>query len=534
MYIIKIKFEEKNITKKAKRDIKSFKELIDLVSELFSPEVAEVCSINYYDSDKELIMIGSDEEWEVCTEEQLEENTSKLLKISLFLIDEENKVGEINFGTSNITLNESQWSELKDEEPEVANNLMESQFTEIEPVTQVETQEEIMAAFLKKEAERKEDVVEAPKEEVVEVEEVEEKPLERGSYNIDFNNYQGNPFESPSSPVKNDTDPFASSGQVKQEEQSVFELDEFSHIEEQGPEEARHIGYTCNGCGVSPIVGARFHSMEVQDYDLCSKCEQTTHHEHPMIRFRKFTHRKLSRSKNWAKIKQLLKECNGELERKKKSAEKRGRATKAPKLSFINYQKKKQRKMSMEEKRVKREEKVEKKTAPQTSRTGREKFMYRGPFDERGNLYSCYPNMERGIQGGFKTGQFLFDKRNARYNNNVRINRDGPIKSIGKGVGQVVGGVGKVVGGVGKGLGKAVGKTVQGVGKVGEKVFKALAPAKKPFKRLNGALHPKHAQFKEVFPHVDDKILNDFLRRYAARNDPVGLWNLATNRFASK
>jgi hypothetical protein len=67
-----------------------------------------------------------------------------------------------------------------------------------------------------------------------------------------------------------------------------------------------HIGFSCDGCGVNPIKGVRFHSMVQRNFDLCSNCEKTTHHEHPMIRFRKNTHRGLAHGRDWEKLNKIM------------------------------------------------------------------------------------------------------------------------------------------------------------------------------------------------------------------------------------
>ena len=67
-----------------------------------------------------------------------------------------------------------------------------------------------------------------------------------------------------------------------------------------------HTGFTCDGCGVNPIVGIRYNSVVQKNYDLCSNCEKTTHHEHPMIRFRHNTHRGLAHGRGWCKINKIM------------------------------------------------------------------------------------------------------------------------------------------------------------------------------------------------------------------------------------
>lgn len=67
-----------------------------------------------------------------------------------------------------------------------------------------------------------------------------------------------------------------------------------------------HIGFSCDICGVNPIKGVRFHSMIQRNFDLCAKCEKTNHTEHPMIRFRKNTHRGLAHGKDWNKLNKIM------------------------------------------------------------------------------------------------------------------------------------------------------------------------------------------------------------------------------------
>ena len=48
--------------------------------------------------------------------------------------------------------------------------------------------------------------------------------------------------------------------------------------------EATHSGVTCDGCGMSPIVGVRFKCTGRPDYDLCSACEAKTAQPYPMMK----------------------------------------------------------------------------------------------------------------------------------------------------------------------------------------------------------------------------------------------------------
>lgn len=71
-------------------------------------------------------------------------------------------------------------------------------------------------------------------------------------------------------------------------------------------DEVVHIGFSCDVCGVNPIKGVRFHSMIQRNYDLCAKCEKTNHTDHPMIRFRKNTHRGLAHGNDWHKLNKIM------------------------------------------------------------------------------------------------------------------------------------------------------------------------------------------------------------------------------------
>lgn len=53
---------------------------------------------------------------------------------------------------------------------------------------------------------------------------------------------------------------------------------------------AVHERYTCDRCGVNPIVGIRYHCSVRPDYDLCEKCEAASEAPHPMIKIREPKH----------------------------------------------------------------------------------------------------------------------------------------------------------------------------------------------------------------------------------------------------
>ena len=47
-----------------------------------------------------------------------------------------------------------------------------------------------------------------------------------------------------------------------------------------------HFGVSCNGCGVSPILGCRYKCSVCDDYDLCEECEKklSKEHGHPFLK----------------------------------------------------------------------------------------------------------------------------------------------------------------------------------------------------------------------------------------------------------
>jgi len=54
------------------------------------------------------------------------------------------------------------------------------------------------------------------------------------------------------------------------------------------PSNAPHTGISCDGCGTSPIRGNRFKCTVCPDYDLCDKCEGEHVHpvDHPLLKVR--------------------------------------------------------------------------------------------------------------------------------------------------------------------------------------------------------------------------------------------------------
>lgn len=48
-----------------------------------------------------------------------------------------------------------------------------------------------------------------------------------------------------------------------------------------------HLGVTCDGCSVFPIVGIRYKCSKCPDFDFCEKCEATLEHPHDFIKIKK-------------------------------------------------------------------------------------------------------------------------------------------------------------------------------------------------------------------------------------------------------
>jgi hypothetical protein len=46
----------------------------------------------------------------------------------------------------------------------------------------------------------------------------------------------------------------------------------------------------CNGCFAFPIAGIIYKCLVCKDYDLCSKCEESMHHFHPLLKITKKEH----------------------------------------------------------------------------------------------------------------------------------------------------------------------------------------------------------------------------------------------------
>lgn len=51
-------------------------------------------------------------------------------------------------------------------------------------------------------------------------------------------------------------------------------------------DDTTHLHYTCDGCGVTPVKGIRYHCMVCDNFDLCEKCEAAGRHPpaHPLLK----------------------------------------------------------------------------------------------------------------------------------------------------------------------------------------------------------------------------------------------------------
>jgi hypothetical protein len=56
--------------------------------------------------------------------------------------------------------------------------------------------------------------------------------------------------------------------------------------------DAKNIHYriTCDGCGVNPLIGARYKCAVCNDFDYCEKCEATIDHPHPFLKIKNPAH----------------------------------------------------------------------------------------------------------------------------------------------------------------------------------------------------------------------------------------------------
>lgn len=386
-----------------KREPTTFEEVKALAEQIWGEE-AKNSSIAYLDSDKELITIVNDDDWNVCLEEiEMMQEGQKVKKVTLQLIAKEELTESMRIVETEINRSESEITVDLETMMEEVENLGESQLKESafnkvsDSVVIEETQETEPEVKPEEEEEEGEKqllqwkMVDEPKsEEEGDCNIEEEKPVEETQeepsvfeetenpvrltntaeedvvidIKIDGNDlealraqvmqmapFMGFEVEKAEIQVKNDVP----EPEMEEKEENILEdmsvcetdrstlthdmRDEIQRminakVQEQlsrtlssmnlssipipqptkpeqketpKPEEqVVHTGFTCDGCGVCPIVGVRFHSLHQKDYDLCEKCEKTHHNEHPMIRFRQNSHRGLAHSRGWHAIKRIV------------------------------------------------------------------------------------------------------------------------------------------------------------------------------------------------------------------------------------
>ena len=83
-------------------------------------------------------------------------------------------------------------------------------------------------------------------------------------------------------------------------------------------EKVAHPGIICDGCGMNPIVGPRYVSLERANYDLCENCVKKMHLEHPMVMLRKPGY-SLNGTAEWKAMKAALNNSKGKSSRQPNS-----------------------------------------------------------------------------------------------------------------------------------------------------------------------------------------------------------------------
>lgn len=57
-------------------------------------------------------------------------------------------------------------------------------------------------------------------------------------------------------------------------------------MEEEEEKITTHESIKCDSCYAEPIEGIRYKCSICCDYDICQKCEESTHHEHALIKIK--------------------------------------------------------------------------------------------------------------------------------------------------------------------------------------------------------------------------------------------------------
>lgn len=52
--------------------------------------------------------------------------------------------------------------------------------------------------------------------------------------------------------------------------------------------DVEHLGFICDGCEATPIIGVRYKCVNCPDFDICEKCEANgVHSHHAFLKIRK-------------------------------------------------------------------------------------------------------------------------------------------------------------------------------------------------------------------------------------------------------
>ena len=284
-----IKFSNNEGKKRqAKMVTGTFDEVLSAARKLYGDQLDD-CYLAYNDMDEELITMVCEEDWKLCLEEASMANQGKRIqKISVFLIP--NNEGSSSQGS--VVLQDLNLTPEK----------VESEICETIDTNLVEGSENALISFDKslleeQPQEREEENVPRPAQEpsLVTISMTPEVQQHINNYIEDKLQEQIQKSMVNFKPAKPQP--------TKVQEQPQNETQETSK------QPVVHAGFSCNNCGMYPIVGPRYHSLVEKDYDLCEHCEKRVHHEHPMIRFRTTEYNQYQTSswvEDWEAMKKII------------------------------------------------------------------------------------------------------------------------------------------------------------------------------------------------------------------------------------
>ena len=89
--------------------------------------------------------------------------------------------------------------------------------------------------------------------------------------------------------LKNNADLVLKNLSKKYEEFQQFLIPQQQELKVDNTEKETHWTYICDGCGMAPIKGIRYHCKECEDFDFCEKChsEKKDDHKHPFLEVKK-------------------------------------------------------------------------------------------------------------------------------------------------------------------------------------------------------------------------------------------------------